>query len=121
MSEHIDVEKLRVMAVGVLENIDHLVAEGLPPPVRPSVVGHAKVLAAGDGAAGDLGSLSSAFALWEALRVLGGPTSTTLVTWLDDAIGALPAPVGSGTPVRSDLGADGDPRDGRPRPPRNAG
>lgn len=85
-----DAELLRVVAHAALTHLDRLIDEGLHGTAVENVAAHALALTAPAMGGHDDPShrRSEAIGLWELLGVLTGPVSTTLMTWLDDALGA---------------------------------
>jgi hypothetical protein len=91
MSEHVDHELLRVVAHAVLQSTERLIGEGLQPQVLETLLGHARALLSGrDPAADPSGPPVHAVGLRESLQGLHGPTSSTLLAWLGDALDPRP-------------------------------
>lgn len=85
-----DAELLRVVAHAALTHLDRLIDEGVRGGAVENVTAHALTLTAlsVDGHDDPSHCQSEAIGLRELLGVPTGPVSTTLVTWLDDALGA---------------------------------
>ncbi|WP_328306062.1 hypothetical protein [Actinomycetospora sp. NBC_00405] len=92
MSTRIDDEKLRVVAHAVLQNVHRLVGEGLQIAAVEKITAHALALTAKAAEIVDRPERQRmhGLGLWELLSVLAGPVSTTLLHWLDDALGSAP-------------------------------
>jgi hypothetical protein len=92
VSTRIDDELLRVVAHGVLQNIERLVGEGLQIAAVEKITAHALALTAQ--AAEVVGfpdrRRMHGLGLRELLSALRGPVSATLLHWLDSALGSAP-------------------------------
>jgi len=92
VSTGIDSEMLRVVARAVLLHNERLMAEGLSRSAVECAVFHARVLttATCDTTGVDGTEARHGRALQQVLGTLTGPASTTLLIWLDEALGPRP-------------------------------
>jgi hypothetical protein len=91
-ADGIDEEMLRVTARMVLASVDRLLEEGLRPQLLETLTDHVSALTAHGPVEplDDAGRRAHAAGLRETLSVLRGPTSATLLIWMDEAVDPRP-------------------------------